>query len=247
MLAVADPGWVNLRRASRATLAAAFAAALLFHVTRWLHEPKAVGFVGVFVAILGSIFVNDTQPAQQRVTMLLVPVVAAFSVTVGALTAPIRWLNDLVFVLFIFTAVFIRQFGPRFLSLGFILFLAYFLSIFSHARFSQTPWLLAGIGTGAAMACLLRFWIWPDRPEIIFEQMLTAFRARLRRICFDLTLSAQAGQWTPRDEQRVRKSTSQLTNLALLLEPNLEIRPRETGVRSLTCAGGNGCWNWSCR
>lgn len=229
-LRMLDPDGSNLRRATRAALAAISASLLLFHGIRWFHQPKAVAFIGIYVAVLGAVLVNDPTRAGRRATMLLLPGAAALGLGLGTVVAPIWWLNNLVFVVVIFVAVFIRQFGPRYLALGFVGFLAYFISIFFHARFADLPWLLAGAATGGGIAYALRFWIWPERPEKVWRRNLHVYRAQLRRICRALALAMRCGEWREHDGRHFRRLIAQLNDLALSLEvaPTAELEPNES-------------------
>ena len=57
--------------------------------------------------------VNEPDPHQQRITMALLPVPAALAITAAALLAPHKVAADVVFVVVVFTAVYIRRFGAR--------------------------------------------------------------------------------------------------------------------------------------
>jgi uncharacterized membrane protein YccC len=214
----ADPGWNQLRKAARATLSAIVSTFVLFRLIQWIHQPRAVAFIGILISILGVMLVSDPIRRQQRTTTLLVPIPAMLSVTLGTLVATTWWLNNIVFAAVIFVSVLLQQFGPRFVALGFVLFIAYFDALFFHAQVSEIPWLLIGIIIGAALAYAIRFWIWPDRPRRILTLTALAYRGQLRRVCRELARLALSDKWTRRDDRRLGKLNGKLTEVALALE-----------------------------
>ncbi len=231
-----DPEGANFWRATRATLAAIAASFFLFHAVRWFHQPETVAFVGIFIAVLGSVLVNDPKASAQRGTMLIVSLVASATLALGTLVAPIWWLNNLVFVAIIFGAVFVRQFGPRYLALGFIAFLSYFVSLFFRAKFADLPWLVAGIAVGVIIAYVLQFWLLPNNPKAKERQAFAAYRAQLRRLATQLRTTIERGQWSAAEPRALRTEVARLNNLALAWEHAMSPRDQAaslSGPRSI--------------
>lgn len=82
--------------------------------------------------------VNEPDPRQQRITMALLPLPAALSLTAAALLAPHRLAADVGFVLVVFSAVYIRRFGAR--ALGMVAFMAYFFTSYLRVFRSYPGW-----------------------------------------------------------------------------------------------------------
>jgi hypothetical protein len=74
--------------------------------------------------------------SRQRITMALLPVPAALAITAAALLAPHRVASDVVFVVIVFAAVYIRRFGARGRALGMVAFMAYFFTLYLRASIS---------------------------------------------------------------------------------------------------------------
>ena len=72
------------------------------------------------------------------------------------LLSPHPLIADVGFVLVVFTAVYVRRFGPRGTALGMVTFMSYFFSLYLRAKFSELPWLIGAtlvviISLGAAV------------------------------------------------------------------------------------------------
>src|SRR5579883_2853444 len=92
-LRVADPGRVRLRIGLRALIAAAVSAEVLSRLARAFDQPIHGTLSGVFIAIISALLVNDPTPAQQLVTLLLLPLGGIWAATMASLTAPVPYLG----------------------------------------------------------------------------------------------------------------------------------------------------------
>ena len=181
-LVAADPGLTRFFMALRATSAVGLALALLLVVARVKHLPLTVPLVGAALGMTWAIAVNDAEPRQQRITTLLLWLPAAAMLTLGTFTAPNRLIYDALFVLVLFCSVYIRRYGPRGFAIGMVGVLAFFFALFLRATFAQLPWLLSALAVTTVCTFVLRFFIFPDRPDYAFKSGIAAFRARQRLI-----------------------------------------------------------------
>src|SRR5690242_3687474 len=83
-----DPGLLRLRMATRTTAALACSLVLLFLLTRATGQPLTVALLGVVITMIAARSVNEPDLHQQRITMALLPLPAALSLTAAALLAP---------------------------------------------------------------------------------------------------------------------------------------------------------------
>jgi cell division protein FtsW (lipid II flippase) len=90
-----------------------------------------VAMLGIVISMLATTAVNDPDPRQQQITTLLLPLPAAGAVTLGTLLASQRLASDVVFVAIMFTATYIRRFGPRWIAFGMLAFITYFFALVS--------------------------------------------------------------------------------------------------------------------
>ena len=227
-LAASDPGLVRLRTSAQAVLAAGFATALLTLLARSMHQNPMLALIGIVVPMMSSIAVQDPTPAQQKATMMLVPLVASAAVLLGSSVARNVWLGSALFLLTIFAALEAKRYGPRGAALGTIAYLSYFFSMFMAVPFAKAPWLVMFIFAGCAIAFAVRFWLVPERPEAMLRSQLNAFRARISALLYELSQEiADGGRKTMR--HRIRSSLSGLNDISLQIESQLE-----------RCAKGSG-------
>jgi len=112
--------------------------------------------------------VNDSDPHRQRITMALLPLPTALAITAApALLSPHPLIADVGFVLVVFTAVYVRRFGPRGTALGLVTFLSYFFSLYLRAKFSELPWLIGATLLGSLCSFVWSTFLMPDRPESV--------------------------------------------------------------------------------
>src|ERR1700759_4386303 len=121
-----DPGLLRLRMAVRTTAALACSLAILFLLTKAAGQPLTVALLGGVITMIASRSVNEPDPREQRITMALLPLPAAASITAAALLAPHPVVSDVVFVIIVFTAAYVRRFGARGRALGMVAFMSYF-------------------------------------------------------------------------------------------------------------------------
>jgi uncharacterized membrane protein YccC len=237
-LLAADPGLERLRRAARATLTAGAALLLLTYLARALNEPSLPDLVGITLGMFATAVVNDPAPRQQRITMLLAVVVSAAVLVVATLLAAVPWLSYLAFVAVIFAAVFVRRFGSRASVLGFLSFMAYFVSAFLHVSPARLPWTLGSIAVAGAVGYVVRFWIVRDRPQAILRQTLRAFRARVALLLFHVARQIQDPIHPDRHRRRVRHHLDRLNDVAM----SLEDRSSPANGRPLRVQGDVEAW-----
>lgn len=134
-----DPGLLRLRMATRTTAALGLSLLALWLLTRATGQPLTVALLGVVITMVASRSVNEPDPRQQRITMALLPVPAAVAITAAAVLAPHPVAGDVVFVLIVFAAAYIRRFGARGRALGMVAFMSYFFTLYLRARVSGCP------------------------------------------------------------------------------------------------------------
>src|SRR6185437_5880451 len=135
--------------ATRTTAALATALLVLYLLTKATGQPMTTALLGVLVTMMSARSVNEPDPHRLRVTMALLPLPTAAAITAAALATPHPVIGDVLFVVVVFIAVYVRRFGPRGTALGMVAFMAYFFSLYLRAKFSELPWLIGAtvIGT----------------------------------------------------------------------------------------------------
>lgn len=217
-----DPGALRLRMATRTTAALACALAILFLLTKATGQPVTVALLGVLITMVAARSVNEPDPRQQKITMALLPVPAALAISAGTLLAPHKLVSDIVFVVIVFAAVYIRRFGPRGRALGMVMFMAYFFTLFLRATTAELPWLIGAVLMGTLCSFVFGTYVLPDRPERVLSASLRALRARMA-IVVDTTAEAlKAGRLDERRQRRLRARIARLNETALMVQSQLE-------------------------
>lgn len=219
-----DPGLLRLRMATRTTTALACSLAVLFVLTRATGQPLTVAVLGVVITMIAARSVNDPDPRQQRLTMALLPVPAALSITIAALLAPHPVPADVVFVVIVFAAVYIRRFGPRGRALGMVAFMSYFFTLYLRARISELPWMIGAVVVGTVCTFVMSTYVMPDRPERVLRATIRALRARMAVLVGATAEAVRTGRLDERRQRHMRARTVRLNETALMVQSQIEDR-----------------------
>lgn len=208
--------------ATRTTAALGCSLLIMYLVTRATGQPLTVALLGVVITMVASRSVNEPDLRQQRITMALLPLPAALSITAAATLAPYTIVSDVVFVAIVFTAVYVRRFGARGRALGMVAFMSYFFTLYLRARISELPWLIGAVVVGTLCTFVMSTYVLPDRPERVLRATVRALRARMA-IVVDTTAEAVAtGRLDERRRRRMRARTIRLNETALMVQGQIE-------------------------
>lgn len=208
--------------ATRTTAALGLSLLTLFVLTRATGQPLTVALLGVVITMVASRSVNEPDPHQQRITMALLPLPAAVSITAAAVLAPHTVASDVVFVLVVFTAAYIRRYGARGRALGMVAFMSYFFTLYLRARLAELPWMIGAVAVGTVCTYVMSAYVMPDRPERVLRATIRALRARMA-IVLDTTAEAvRTGRLDERRRRRMRARTIRLNETALMVQSQIE-------------------------
>lgn len=194
-----DPAYLNLKNAVRGTLAVVVAFTLCSRLS------LLMGFMGGMLALLSSILVSDLYRRPQIITNLVMIPVSLVSLIFAIVLSDHHDSQLIVFSLFTFTAIYIRKFGIRWLALGIISFMSYFLPLFFPLKTEQLPLICLTVLISILCSFLFRFYILPDKPEIVLRNYIRTWN----RLYLDLAQMVKDGK---------RPSLVRLNELTLLIE-----------------------------
>lgn len=217
-----DPGLLRLRMASRTTAALACSLGMLFVLTRATGQPLTVALLGVVITMIAARSVNEPDPRQQRITMALLPVPAALSITAAAVLAPYPVAADVVFVAVVFAAVYVRRFGPRGRALGMVAFMAFFFTLYLRASLSELPWMIGAVVVGTVCTFVMSTYVMPDRPERVLRATIRALRARMAILVDTTAEVVRTGRLDERRRRHMRARTIRLNETALMVQSQIE-------------------------
>lgn len=216
-----DPGLVRLHTTVRVSVTLVTVLVVLGALTKFTGGPVTVAMLGVVIAMQAAMAVNDPDPRQQKITMMLLPVSAGAALTVAALLAQYKMVSEIVFVAVIFAAAYVRRFGSRGMALGMVAFMAYFFALFLGARLAELPELLGATVIGAAGSLVIRSYVLPDDPERVLRYTIWALWLRIAAV---IDISAQVLRTGPIDERRrrrMRRRIAQLNETVVMVEDQL--------------------------
>ncbi|SDP39184.1 Fusaric acid resistance protein-like [Nakamurella panacisegetis] len=216
-----DPGWARLRQGLRAAVAVGSTLLVELALARILGRPAVLGLLlGAVVAMLMSTGIRDGRRAVIARTAAAAPFAAAGGASLGVLTAGHRLLGLGAFVLVSFAAVWVRRFGPRWFTLGFLFWQGFFFALFLHPPVGELPFLLVAIAASGLWVSFLLLTVLFDDPQARLLSIVVALRARARAgISAALAVLDRPGD--VRAVRQLRANLIQLSEIALLLDGQL--------------------------
>jgi hypothetical protein len=217
-VAASDPAFSRLRLSGRAMLSVLVAVVLLAAVTMLVHPlPLAAYGLGFVIALTGSMAVRDPTPLGQMVTRSLAAIGSILSVLLASLLAPMTMAADLVFLVVIFAAVYVRKFGMRWFAIGMIAVMSYFMGDYMKPAPADMGWVaLAAVLAFAATHLVANFILADDRERDFRRAMVTIDR-RINLILRDLMESPRAESLRP-DRRGLERHVARLRDIMLMAE-----------------------------
>jgi uncharacterized membrane protein YccC len=236
-----DPGLNRLRTVLCAMLAIAGAIGaewLFVHFTGALQRPAPPAAAGaaaavrvaaanrgvlIFAMVLGgvvgltaAISVQDTQPRDHVVSMLVLPVPMIAVLALSLAVAPHRVLALCLLPLILAAGTYLRRFGPAGVRVAPLLFTGYLFGFLlgSVITLGDTGWLTAEIGVGIVVAIVVKFGVFHDTSERALRRTQRSYAARARRLA-GLALAAfdEPGPGASRRLRRYRARLGEATHL----------------------------------
>ncbi|GHC83134.1 FUSC family protein [Streptomyces flavofungini] len=215
-----DPGLIRLRSA----LSTVCAVGLTLGALAALDAPVSILVTGALTAMVSTAAVTEPRPRDQALTLATGVPVALAAIAVGSALAPHRVTADVVFVLLIFAALYIRRLGPRATTLGIFAFQLFFVTQFVNTRVGQLPQLFLAVLMAFASSALVRFAVLRSSPGRTLARLQRAFGLRLGLVLDALIDVAEGGPQASHGERAVatlRRSTARLHTGALMVQNQL--------------------------
>jgi uncharacterized membrane protein YccC len=164
-----DPSFVYLKNASRGTVAV---------ILSFLICSKFIplmGFLGGMIALLCNLLVSDNHIRDQKITTRFIAPLSFMALASSILLSTHRPIQLIFFAVATFIAIYLRKFGLRWLSLGMVIFMSYFLPLFFPFKAQDMAYVFLSVIIATSISYIIRFIILPDRPEIILKNLLKAW------------------------------------------------------------------------
>ncbi len=225
-----DPGRARQRVAVRVFVAVGSTLLVEWGLAELLRQPPRL--LVLFGGVLAMLLSTGVKDASRRATAQTVAIgtgLALVSASAGVLIAPHHVPSLVGFVAISFAAVWLRRFGPRWFSLGFVFWQSYFFTLFLQAPLSELPYLWLALVTAAGWVGLLLVTVLHPDPRQTLDRTVVALRAR-GRAAISAALDVLDDP-EPRAVRRLRRQLVQVDEVALLLDGQLaEPRALPEGV-----------------
>jgi uncharacterized membrane protein YccC len=179
--------------------------------------------IGSIVGMTSSFGVNDPDAKGQLETMLLMPIPLVGALALGLAVGGHRALSLVLIVVIATVGTYIRQFPPRGMLAGILLFFGFFFGFFLHGVVTvhDLGWLTAAIGVGLAVAIAVRFLLFFPNHKRALQRTQRSFVARAQRVA-GLVLDLFDGpQPDPRTSLRLQGHLLRLNEAALMTDAQL--------------------------
>ena len=219
-LTASDPGHAHWRTGVWALLTAGLGAGLLLLAGQALHLPSKVALIGAVAGLMTTVAVQDATREAQQVTLAWVTLLVAVVLIAGTAVAGHPLLSAGGFVAVVAAALELRRFGARGAALGTMAAQTWFYTLLLQPELAHGAWLALSVAAGCAIAWLVRFRLWPERPQRVLGSELQAFRARIALLLGQLARHLrEPGQREPR--HALRERIGPLNALSLRIEQRL--------------------------
>jgi hypothetical protein len=227
-----DPGLLRLQSA----LSTVCSVLLTLGALAALHAPVPILVAGALTAMVSTVAITERRPRDQALTLAAGVPVALAVLAAGSALTPYRVLADVVFVVLIFAAIYIRRLGPRATALGVFAFQLFFVTQFVETRLAQLPQLVLAVLVAFADSALVRFAVLRAPPERTLARLHRAFRLQLALVLDTLIEVTEGGPQTPRAERAVddlRRQAARLHTSALMIQSWLGTGAPAHGVAAM--------------
>jgi len=217
-LAAADPAFSRFRLASRAILSLLVSGALIAGLA-WLHPlPPAAYGLAIMLPFTSSTAIRDKGAKAQMGTRLYAFASAVLATLAASIFAPIAIAADVVFLIVIFIAVYIRRYGVRWSAVGMIGFMSYFLGDYLRPSPQEIGWLALAAALGLLANHIVTSIFLRDDPERDFRRALTTIDRRINLILRQLIEAVRHTTPTEEDRKLLRDHQARLRGTVLMAE-----------------------------
>ncbi|MGW4124856.1 FUSC family protein [Nocardia sp. NPDC004711] len=217
-----DPGLVRLCGAAT-TVGGVLLTLMVLAV---IGPPASILVAAAWSSMVTGFTVSDPRSRDQAVTLVVGVPVSVVALILGSVLVPYRIASDLVLLLFIFSAMYVRRYGPRGSGLGDFAFQHFFMAQFVHATLAQIPSICVVVVLAIGCSGLVRFGIVRATPQRTLKRHRRAFRARLGAMIDAMIDVARAQPSSPAADRAIcvlHRRSARLHQAALLIQPWLEI------------------------
>jgi uncharacterized membrane protein YccC len=211
-----DHGLLRLRFAARAVLSVTLAAVASLACGLTANSL----LLGCVAGMVCSTSMRTDAPRKRLVNILLFAPTMGLSLTLAALLSPYRVVGDVVFLVVMFIAVYLRRFDQLGFSLGMGGFMAYFFALYLHAKPAQLPSMYLAVAFGVTSCAIMALLVFRDTPASTLRRTTLSIRAQVARLIEELARLLEDDEPLPEGTELPRAVARQAVRLH---ETNLQI------------------------
>ncbi|WP_286166250.1 FUSC family protein [Bacillus sp. E(2018)] len=217
-LIAADPGYVRLQKAGRATASLILAVFTTLLIMQYAGHSGGItpAIVSGMLGLMGIMVVMDDTKQEMRVTTLWLGVSAMMGITVGSLVANNAYYIDVVLVFSVFSSFYFSRFGTRYFSLFMIFFMTVYFSSILKLSSDQLPWFYVGIWFGIAYAFILNFFLFQDTAKNL-KRSIHSFHIQSNLTLNLLIEAMQDKESNAQRKKELEKNVAKLRDYALIV------------------------------
>lgn len=223
-LIASDPGLTRLQMAGSAALGVASVLLVEYGFASMIHVGKMGTVIsmllGAIVNMMGMMALNGPRIWPKIRTAAFFPVAVGTGLFCGVMVSGNTDLMLIIFVVIMFVAVIIRQYGIPFFFYGFMGWMGFFFATFTHAKLMMLPMFLAAILVGTIWVVLLSSTLMRTNPRKNLRRTVFALGSRSRAImrdCADILYTTDEKQRN-RIQKRLYVNQVKATEAALMVE-----------------------------
>ncbi|WP_377888662.1 FUSC family protein [Alkalihalobacillus sp. R86527] len=143
------------------------------------------------VSLLTLFLVNDETEKQMKISTLILVASSSVALTISSYLSAIPFAIESLFLIVIFLAYYLQQYGFRYFAVFTVSFLSIYFSTLLQLTVDDLPWYLLGIVVGGGYSYVYRFYIIINRPKIELIKSVRSFHTQTN-MTLDLILEAIA-------------------------------------------------------
>lgn len=231
-MAVPDPGFARLVKATAATLATAATVGALYVICSVTHMPAMPSTMfGGMIAMYAATMPSDATKKARKLTTLLAVVPAIGAAALSTVLPRSFVVNTVALVVVVLLAVAAGGMGRRFAALGQLTFMSFYFGMALHFQPEQLPSIALATVVGVSFAFLFRFVLIVERPDRVLRSGLDVFHTQLTLFLDPLIDAVSGARWDPDIRKRVRTHMAQLHRCAAFLQGQLRARTTSSAAQ----------------
>lgn len=185
----ADPGRTRLHQAMRITVSVLSSSLTMLLFALFLNASFPASILAGVVSLVTLFLVNDETEQQKKVSTILLSVSSASALTVSSYLGTIPFAVEALFLIVIFLAYYLQQFGFRYFAIFTVAFLSIYFTTLLNLQTEDISWYLIGILMGGAYSYFYRFYLLKNRPNVELIKSVRSFHVQTN-MTLDLILEA---------------------------------------------------------